>query len=184
MARTATGIGDFNSGGTGVIAANTRNSLRYQAVEAVDASFEIVVTPTISDTTANASGDYVGQNTTPITLTGVADVAGAYATLLDVIVLDKDLQSQPLELWFFNASPTVPNSNAAWNVSDADAANCVGVVPVTAWFASTLNAIGMASPHLKMKTNASANLFMAIVTRGTPTYSASGLQIRLLFAQD
>ncbi len=181
MARDGTGTTDFTAN---TIAKNTRNGFRYQAVEAVDAPAEIVVTPTISDTTANAAGDYVGQNTTPITLTGVADFAGHSATLRNVVITDKDKQSQPLEIWLFNASPTVPNSNAAWNVSDADAANCVGVIPVTAWYESTLNSIGMAAPNLKVKTNASANLFAALVTRGTPTYSASGLQLRFFFSQD
>lgn len=180
-ARDGTGSSDFSNN---LIAKHIRNGFRYQAVEAVDSAFEIVVTLNISDTGANASGDYVGTNGTPMTLSGVADFAGYYATLKDIIVLDKDLQQQPLELWFFHTSPTVPNSNAAWNVSDADAANCVGVVPVTSWYPSTLNAIGMASPWLKMRTNASVDLYAAMVTRGTPTYSASGIQFRFLFAQD
>lgn len=181
MSWGVSGKTDFNND---AVAKETSNGVAFQGVRNTDSCVEIVVTPTISDTTANAAGDFVGTNATAITLTGAAHAAGLFTRLLEVVVTDKDKQSQPLEIWLFNAAPTVPNSNAAWNVSDADAANVVDVVPVTAWFESTLNSIGRASPWSKLKTNAAADLYAALVTRGAPTYTASGLQLRFVFARD
>ena len=67
--------------------------------------------------------------------------------------------------------------------TDADAALCVGVIASGTYYASALNSISVASVDLAISC-AATTLFGLLVTRGTPTYTASGLTVALHIEQD
>lgn len=143
-------------------------------------STEITVTPTL-DTSAYASGDSL--HTTVITFANAVGVSAGSAVVDKLVISDHDVQSAAGELWLFNATVTPATANAAHSISDADADKCIGVIPFGPYFASALNSISVAKPGLPIKC-AATSLFGILVTRGTPTYTASGLVVTLQISQD
>lgn len=144
---------------------------------------EVTATPTI-DTAIFASGDIL--HSTIITFSGAVRANGGTGTIVGFSVFDYDLEQSPLELWLFSSSVTIPAANAAWSVSDADAANCLGVLPSGVYYASALNAVATANPVHPFKAGAgTTSIYGALVTRGTPTYTnATDIKVGLLIAQD
>lgn len=132
------------------------------------------VTPTL-DTNAYADGDQVGA------LLTVPIVHPIYASeLLTVTVLDKAAQSAALDLFFFDRSVTVAADQAAASFSDADMEFCLGVINIAAgnYDANAANSIATVNPNPCLPLFSSirgSNVYVAIVSRGTPTYAASSL---------
>lgn len=143
-------------------------------------------TPTL-DTLAYASGDSL--HTTVMTFNNVnPNGAGASlsGTVRGLTIIDKDAQGIALELWLYDTAITPAAANNAHSISDADAAHCLGIisVPSANWFASALNKIGSVyTIDLPFQT-ADGKLYGHMVTRGTPTYTASGLVVNLLVTDD
>jgi hypothetical protein len=137
--------------------------------------------PTL-DTSAYASGDCL--HTSVISFANAVAVSGGTGTIVKLTVIDADLQSAAGELWLFSATVTPAAANAAHSISDGDAALCVGVIPFGPYYASALNSVSVNSSISLPFSCAATTLFAIAVTRGTPTYTASGLTIKLLVAQD
>ena len=140
----------------------------------------IEVTPTV-DTSAYASGDHLG---TVHTLAGAAPGQGLYTVLQSLTIIDKAQQKSALDVFLFDASPTVASSdNAAANITDAEMIDkCIGHIVVAA---ADYRDIGSANSvahlknlgmHLKPDPTATAplNLYAFVVSRGSPTYAAAG----------
>lgn len=143
-------------------------------------SVVVSATPTL-DTSIYASGDSL--HTTVISFANAVRATGGTGTIRKMVIIDKDVQSIALELWLFSATVTPAAANAAHSISDADAALCIGVIPSGTYYASALNSIAVSSPTLPILV-AATTLFGILVTRGTPTYTASGLTIALQISQD
>lgn len=147
----------------------------------------ITVTPTL-DTSAYVSGDCLH--------TAVIEFVNAFGTLhaagpgqlqgwVDKLtIIDKDKQAAAGELWLFNSSVTPAAANAAHSISDADAAKCVGVIPFGAYYDSALNSVSFAKNINLSVVSLSTSLWGILVTRGTPTYTASGLVVTIELTQD
>lgn len=141
----------------------------------------LTATPTL-DTSAYISGDSLH--------TAVIDFAGAsgasrsgYVEKL-VIIEKKDASNKSAgELWLFSDTVTPAAANAAHSISDADAALCVGVITFGTYYASALNAVSVATgvnlPYVTLGTS----LYGILVTRGTPTYGAADLVVKLTVTQ-
>jgi len=137
-----------------------------------DAAFS--VTPTIS-TSAYAAGDCIGGIQT---LTGAARATGLAVIVQSIFVLDKtQAQRAAIDLMFFvgASAPTAAGDNSAAAFSDADMANCRGIVPIgpynTAFPGTPLNSFSTLAPlGLKISTSGSADLYVQAIVRGTPTY--------------
>ncbi len=144
---------------------------------------KVTATPTL-DTNAYATGDCL--HTAVITLTGAASQTAGTGTVTKLTVIDNDLQSAAGECWLFDSAVTPAAANAAHSISDGDAAHCVGVIPFGPYYASALNSVSVnGTVRLTFKTAAAdANLYAILVTRGAPTYTASGLTIALIVSQD
>jgi len=140
----------------------------------------VSVTPTL-DTSIYASGDSL--HTTVLSFANAVRVTGGSGYVDKLVVVDKDLQSIAGELWLFSASVTPAAANAAHSISDADAALCVGVIPFGPYYASALNSVSVSKDIRLPFTVAATTLFGILVTRGTPTYTASGLVVSLQIAQ-
>lgn len=145
---------------------------------------KITVTPVL-DTSAYISGDSL--HTAVLTFAGAARANGGSGTVRGLVIVDKDVQSKAGELWLFDTAVTPAAANAAHSISDADAAHCLGVISFgAAYFASALNSIASTYGELLRYNCAAADtaLYGILVTRSTPTYTASGLNVSLLVAQD
>ncbi len=133
-----------------------------------------------------ASGDFVGTDSTPLTFSNCARVNAGTGWIVGALLVDAAVQSIAGELWLFDTTITPPADSAAWTISDGDAANCIGVIPFSTYYASALNSVSpakdLAIPFVcgaGVKT-----LFGAFVTRGAPTYASGDLTVRLRILQD
>jgi hypothetical protein len=138
------------------------------------------------DTSAYASGDVLAA--TQEVANAVA-ANGGKAVLHSVTVLDKDDQGQALDLVFLRTNVSLGTENAAVSITDADAEEILGVVQVTAgdYLDFGANRVAtMPSVGLVLEAGAaSTSLYLAAVSKGTGTYSASGIVVKLgLAAQD
>lgn len=140
----------------------------------------VSATPTL-DTLIYASGDSL--HTTVLSFASAVRVTGGSGYVDKLVVVDNDLQSAAGELWLFSASVTPAAANAAHSISDADAALCVGVIPFGTYYASALNSVSVAKDIRLPFTVAATTLFGLLVTRGTPTHTASGLVVSLQISQ-
>lgn len=145
------------------------------------------VTPTISSGAAYASGDVVGGQ---MTFTNAARVSGGSGVIQSITVLDRSqAQRASIDLVFFDRSVTIAADNAAFATSDADMANCLGVVSIgpynTAWPGTPLNSVStLVNVGLPFVLNGT-DLFCAAVVRATPTYTSTGdLTFSLVILQD
>lgn len=148
----------------------------------------ILITPTV-DTNIYASADVIG---TVQTVTAAVLDNGGTCLLESLVVIDKSNSKSALDLVFFNEAPgtTIGADNAAYALVDGDANKILGRISVAAAdyvSSSTTNAeatiksIGL----LLAPIAGSKNIFMAVVSRGTPTYGTSAdLSIRLGLLQD
>ena len=143
-------------------------------------SVVVSVTPTL-DTAIYASGDSL--HTAVLSFASAVRISGGTGRVRKLLVIDKDLQSAAGELWLFSASVTPAAANAAHSISDGDAALCIGVIPFGTYYASALNSISIANVDVPISC-AATTLFGILVTRGTPTYTASGLVVSLQIDQD
>jgi hypothetical protein len=134
-----------------------------------------IITPVL-DTSAYVSGDVLFV----ATAFNGARVAGGRSYLQSLTVVDADDQGYAMELYFFSATVTFGTINVAPSISDADALNFLGMVSVSTGDFIDLGGVRVATIRnigLMMVPNvASTNLYIAGITRGTPTHTASGLQ--------
>lgn len=151
---------------------------------------EKVVTPGLS-TTAYSSGDFIGVGGAS-QITGVPyDSGGGTVTLAGVQLIDTDKQSSALDLVFFDRDPSEESAdNAAFDIADASLlTSFVGFVNVPAANYAAFNDSSAATVKdinlpLKLKAD-SGSLWVAVVSRGTPTYTAvSAVKVKLLFTQE
>lgn len=164
----------------------------------------ISVTPTL-DTSAYASGDRLGSIHT---ITGAfrrmnrsydnnpaiakdAPNQCAKVILQNIVIIDQALQSQPIDILFFDELPVVASvDNAAIDIADAEMiAKCIGSVSIdNPYIALAANSIVTESNIgllLKQKsTAADGNLYAVCIIRGIATYAASSLVFRYGFLQD
>lgn len=132
-------------------------------------------------TTSYAAGDTLGSMTA--LPTSMTDNLGAGGTLNSVVIVDPDLQSSAMEIWFFASSATAAADNAAHSISDADAQKCMGVVSSGPYYASALNSVSVArGVGLSLQPGSTPHLLL--VTRGTPTYAGGSLRVSFTVITD
>lgn len=142
----------------------------------------ISATPTCS-TSAYTAGDAIGGL---LTLANAARVSGGSGYVQGLSLMCKTPALLPIiELVLFNQTFTAIADNAAFNPSDADMANCIGVIPISQWSDYSLNSIasrfGLAFPFLLTGTS----LFGQMVTRSAITLvSTTDLILGVQIVQD
>lgn len=139
-----------NSKGTTISQTPTVTAGAYSADEAVGGllTFENAATPTGND------------------------VGGGI--IKDLIILDDAGQDAELELWLFSETFTAMVDNAAWNPSQADLRNLVAVISTAngAWFDAGTESVARIEVSQRYDLDGTS-LFGQLVTRGTPTYTAT-----------
>lgn len=169
----------LDSSGRTVISTGTGSDM-MQVGSPVDV---ITVTPTVLNADAYDAGDTVFDATV---VTGAVRVSGGSALLQSIVVADKDDQKAQLRLVFFDSTVTFGTADSAPSLSDADSLKCVGSVEILAADYIDFGGVSVATKTaigLLCKASGSANLYVAAMTSGTPTYTTGGLQLRLGFLQ-
>jgi hypothetical protein len=142
------------------------------------------VVPTLTVHATYVSGDYVGESGVAMTFAGCARGAAGTGKVTGAVLIDYALQSVAGELWLFDTAPTPPNDSAAWTITDANAARCIGVIPFALYYASALNSVAPVSNLSIPYKCAATSLFGCFVTRGAPAYASGDLTFRLFIDQD
>jgi hypothetical protein len=138
---------------------------------------------------AYAALDQVG---TLLTFTNMVSTAGNACRIDEMHILSKANVGAALQLWLFNAAPTLtsPGDNNAWQPTDGDMATCVGIIdsgPYYVGSATTLNQFSTRKVDKVCVTSGSTSLFGYLVTSvgSTPSYaSTTDLTVRLVRTPD
>ena len=133
------------------------------------------------------ANDYVGTNSVPMTFANCARVVGGSGYIISALLVDYALQSVSTELWLFSATVTPPLDSAAWTITDAHSALCIGVIPFTTYYASAVNSVSMGTinnPIGFVCAAASQDLYGCLVTRGAPAYASLDLTVKLGIMQN
>jgi len=111
------------------------------------------------------------------------------ATLKSLIVLDSSAQAAAFDVIFFDSNPSASafSDNASAGIAAGDLAKVLGIVEVEAadYVAISNLAVGNVSiatikPDLPILPAAGGTIYMACISRGTPTYTADSLAITLV----
>jgi hypothetical protein len=154
----------------GVDGVGTDTSATNPLPVSVPAIVKITQTPTVSTTPAYTAKDAVGGL---LTFANAVRVSGGNGTLVTVTVIDNSQQRPSLELVLFDRTFTNSTDNAIFEPSDADLANCIGVVAINSWSDFSTNSIATVSAvGLGFVLNGTS-LFGQLLTRGTPTFVAT-----------
>lgn len=121
-----------------------------------------------------------------MTFANAARVSGGSIRIEGATLVDEDSQDAAIDLVLFRASVTAPTDEAAFNPSDAELLDCVGVVSFEAADYSQFNANSVAHVDTAVTaTLAGTSLYGVLVARGTPTYaSTSSIHCTLTMVQD
>jgi len=133
---------------------------------------------------AYGSGDAIGVLQS---LAGAVSGSKQSGTLENLVVVDIDNQSAPIDVFLFQSSVTGGVDNAAYAPSDAEILECVGVVEVDALDYITVGASSVATipVDLGFQLDSSTTVYAQIVSRGTPTYgAANSLRFNFVISAD
>ena len=145
----------------------------------------ITVSPVLTVAATYAANDYIGTSATAMIFANAARFTGGTGYVLGCELTDYALQSVAGELWLFDTAVTPPDDSAAWTISDAHAATCIGVIPFSTYYASALNSVSNGVPAYPLHFVAAAKaLYGCFVTRGAPAYTSLDLTFRLAVIQD
>ena len=150
------------------------------------APITIVQTPTVTAAGAYTAGDAVGGL---LTFANAGDASYSSGVIDAVIVIDKDSEDVALELHLFNVTFTATADNAAFDPSDADLANYIGYIEIGTGDYTAFNDNSVAcvkNQNLQFNlVDAGTSLFGQLVTRGTPTYTATtDITVKVVIQQD
>ena len=143
-------------------------------------------TPVVSAAAIYASGDAVGGK---LEFTNVCSTYRAAGRICQAKIKDNAKQNALLQLVLFKEDFTATADNAAFSVTDADLANCIGVMNFavanyTSFDANSIGTMGLAGlevnfPYTLVAGGTSLSGQLMVLT-STPTYAATDdLQIDL-----
>lgn len=134
-------------------------------------------TPTL-DTSIYADGDVLSEAEV---LNSVVRLASPYGTITSMHVIDKDYQGQPFDVVISDSTINIGTQNAAVNISDADAAKILGIVSIgSSDYIDLVNSQTALKDNLGIEVSPASgtSLYVSAISRGTGTYTASGIVIR------
>lgn len=138
------------------------------------------------DTAIYASGDLLADAQV---VTNAMRVVGGTGVLQSLALIDEDDQGVAMTVYIASGSGSFGTENAAPSITDALARNILGWVDVAATDWKDLGGVRVANLRglgLMVKAAAaSRDLYVAVVNgTGTPTFTASGVRLKLGFLQD
>jgi hypothetical protein len=171
--RFDTSLRTVTDGDTATLATDSGGRLKT-----VDTSTTLTLTLSL-DTDQYADGDVLADYQE---IADAALISAGSIEIESIVLLDKDDQAVALDLVFANASGTLGTENSAVSISDADADEIVGIVEI-----ATGDYVDLVNSQLVTKTNvgiqaklSATSLYVGAITRGgTPTYTASGITLKI-----
>lgn len=134
------------------------------------------------DTSAYTAGDVLADTQV---IASAVRANGGRAILQSLTVIDEDDQGAAMDIYFLGTNVSLGTENAAPSVSDANSRQILGLVSVASGDYKDLGGMRIAcikAIGLLLEAEANAtDLFIAVVTQGTPTHTATGVRIRLGF---
>lgn len=157
------------SGGGAKIGGNTKT---------VDVTFSL-------DTNIYASGDLLADSQIIAACMRVDDGTGV---LSGFSLHDEDDQGIELDVVLLSANVSLGTENAAVSISDANAREILGIINVASTDWKDLGGVRVVTKlnvnqPIKPVTGAD-DIYVALITRGTPTHTAAGIRGRFHFFQD
>jgi len=132
------------------------------------------------DTSIYADGDVLAATQVVSNAFRVDDQPGM---LVSVAVIDEDDQKAAFDLYFLSADVSIGTENSTPSMSDANARNFCGYVEVGSGYYKDLGGVSvlsLANLNLPIKPISGTNdIAISAISRGTGTYTASGLKLRL-----
>ena len=138
----------------------------------------ITITPTL-DTAAYAAGDVLFN---PVEIVSAVRVNAGACTLLSVHILDKADQGENFELVFLDSNINLGTINAAIDISDANAEHIIGHFSFANDYVDMINSQIRCDYGIGLELKAgvtTTSLYVAGISKGTGTYAASDLKIKL-----
>lgn len=135
------------------------------------------------DTNAYADGDVLAATQE---ISGAVRVNAGLGIIQSVVILDKDDQGENLDVVFLKTNVSLGSENAAVSISDADADEIQGIVEVSSY-------VDLVGSQLATETNlgigvqadtGATSLFVGLISRGTGTYTASGITAKITILRD
>lgn len=140
---------------------------------------------------AYSDGDVLSDT---VELTNFFRVPGKCANVMTVSVLDEDDQGAAMDVLFLDANKSLGTANGAPNISDANARSIIGrmMVPAASFydiggarFASVTNNTSTGNLPLLLKGVAAAtSVWVGTISRGTGTFTAAGLRLKIGVLQE
>ena len=166
-------------------------ALPSQALAQAGRTKFVAASPT-ADTAIYASGDLIGGK---LTFTNAVRSSVGSGYVVSVTITDLSAQASDLDLVLFKSDPTATTftDQAALDIADADVPKVLGVVSFAsssryAWVDNGVKHTASLLIPVRAETSAglpNTSLYGALVSRGTPTFSASGdLTVTLAISQD
>jgi len=143
----------------------------------------ISVTLTLSPTTY-ADGDVLADTQA---LTDIMRVNAGTGIPYSVAVIDLDDQAQALDILFLDTNCSIGTEDSAVSIADSCADDILCVVEIASGdYVDLINSqVAMGSPACVVESTAGINeLWFAVVSRGTGTYTASGIVCKFGFLRD
>lgn len=137
------------------------------------------------DTNVYATGDVMADTQVVTNAMRANDATGI---LQSIQVLDEDDQGIAFDLVFLSANNALGTENSAVSISDLNARDILGVISV-----ASADFIDIGNSRVATKTSVgmvvkpatgSRSLYVGAISRGSGTYSAAGVKLRLGFLQD
>lgn len=138
------------------------------------------------DTSIYASGDVLAD-TQPIA--GAFAVSGGTGKVTQIALLDKDDQTAAgIDVVFLRSNTSLGTENAAVSISDLNSEEILGIVSIASgdWIdiGGAKLATKVLTVPLEVMATTGTSLYVALITRGTPTQTASGITAKISIRQD
>lgn len=137
------------------------------------------------DTSIYASGDVLADTQA---IAGAVRTDGGSAILRSLSLVDKDDNAAAgIDLVFLGSNVSLGTENAAPSISDANADSVLGIVSVASGDFIDLGGVKVAtvkSIGLQLTPASGTTVYVAAITRGTPTQTASGIVLNLQVEQE
>lgn len=137
------------------------------------------------DTSAYASGDLLADSQRLPDAMRMTDFQGV---LSGFTLHDEDDQGIEMDVVFLSANVSLGTENAAVSITDGNARHILGIVNVASTDWKDLGGVRIATKlNINVPINPvsqSRDVYVALITRGTPTHTASGIRGRFHFFQD
>lgn len=143
----------------------------------------VTLTFTLDASGAYAAGDLLADRQV---LAGVLPRNGGSAVLQSLTLNDKDDNTAAaMSVVFLDADVSLGTENSAPTITDANADNILGIVPIASGDWADLGGCKVATKTgiglLVKGATGTTNVYVALITAGSPTQSASGIVGRFAF---